>query len=80
LPEMVYSVLLIATGIVGLYFSTMSLLNPESAKRYAETGPKAWLGRKAFDAENISKLNRRVFLPLGVVISSGLIVIGIHIW
>ena len=74
------ALLFIGTGLVGLYFSARSLLDIEFAERYAETGPKAWLGRKAFGTENLSTINRRVFLPLGVVISSGLILIGVHIW
>jgi hypothetical protein len=80
LPEITYSLLFIGAGLVGLYFSTGSLLDPEFAKKYAETGPKAWLGRKAFGAENRPNLNRRILLPLGVVISFGLILIGILIW
>ena len=78
--EMFYSLLLIGTGVVGLYFSVMSLLNPAFAEKYAERGPKAWLGRKIFGTDNLSTINRRIFLPLGVAISFGLILIGVLIW
>jgi hypothetical protein len=80
LSETIISMIFIGAGLVGLYFSARSILNPEFARIYAETGPKAWLGRRAFGAENLSSLNRRLFLPLGVVISSGLILIGIYLW
>ena len=65
---------------MGLYFSARAIIDPDFARRYAEPGPKAWLGRKVFGDDNLSSLNHRIFLPLGVVVSSGLIIIGIHIW
>jgi hypothetical protein len=80
LAEVFYSLLFVGAGVVGLYFSIRSLLNPAFAKTYAETGPKAWLGSRASGAENLSMMNGKVFLPLGGAISLGLVLLGIQIW
>lgn len=46
MTEIIYSLFLIGIGILSLFFSIKSLMNPAFAKKYIETGPKAWLGIK----------------------------------
>jgi hypothetical protein len=75
--EGIYSVLLIGTGIVGLYFSTKALVNPTFARKYVETSPKVWLWRRHFGIEKTLNMTRKIFLPLGILISLGLIALGI---
>jgi len=75
--EIVYSLLLIGIGILGLYFSLMSLINPAFAEKYFERSPKAWLGRKILGAERASIINRKVTLPLGIAFGLGLILAGV---
>lgn len=75
--EEIYSLLLVGTGIVGLFFSIMALVDPAFARKHVETSPKVWLWRKYFGTEKALIMTRKIFLPLGIVISSGLIILGV---
>jgi hypothetical protein len=77
MAEEIYSVLFMGTGIVGLYFSVKALVDPAFARKYVETSPKVWLWRKYFGAEKALIMTRKIFLPLGIVISLGFIILGI---
>jgi len=77
MAEGIYSLLLVGTGIVGLFFSIMALVNPAFARKHVETSPKVWLWRKYFGVEKALVWTRKIFLPLGIVISLGLIILGI---
>lgn len=73
----IYSVILVGTGIVGLFFCIKALLDPKFARKHVETSPKVWLWRKYFGTEKALILTRKIFLPLGIVISVVLIISGI---
>lgn len=75
--EEIYSLLLVGTGIVGLFFSIQALVDPAFARRHVETSPKVWLWRKHFGTERALIMTRKMFLPLGIAISLGLIILGI---
>jgi len=77
MTEIIYSLFLIGIGILSLFFSIKSLMNPAFAKKYIETGPKAWLGRKIFGTEKVSIINRKIFLPLGIILGLGFIFVGV---
>jgi len=55
----------------------LALVDPAFARKHVETSPKVWLWRKYFGTEKALVVTRKIFLPLGVVISSGLIILGI---
>jgi hypothetical protein len=65
----------IGLGILSLYLSIRSLLDPAFSRKYVETNPKAWLGRKLFGGK-ASSLNRRLFLPLGIILGICFILVG----
>ena len=67
------------TGIVGLFFSIIALVNPAFARRHVETSPKVWPWRKYFGTEKALIVTRKILLPLDVVISLGLIILGISV-
>jgi hypothetical protein len=75
--EGIYSILLVGTGIVGLYFSAKALVDPAFARKHVKTSPKVWLWRRHFGIEKTLDITRRIFLPLGIVISLGLITVGV---
>jgi hypothetical protein len=77
MAEEIYSLLLVGTGIVGLFFSTKALVDPAFARKHVETSPKVWLWRKHFGVERTLIMTRKIFLPLGIIISLGLIALGI---
>ncbi len=77
MAEEIYSLLLVGTGIVGLFFSILALVNPTFALKHVETSPKTWLLRKQYGTEKALDITRKIFLPLGVIISLGLIILGI---
>ena len=77
MAEEIYSSLLVGAGIVGLFFSVKALRNPTFARMHVETSPKVWLWRKYFGVEKALIMTKKIFLPLGIVISLGLIVVGI---
>ncbi len=78
--EEIYSLLLVGTGIVGLFFSIQALVDPAFARRHVETSPKVWLWRKHFGTERALIMTRKMFLPLGIAISLGLIILGITLF
>jgi hypothetical protein len=75
--ETIYSLLLVGAGIVGLFFCIWALVDPAFARRHVETSPKAWLWRKYFGIEKALTMTKEIFLPLGIIISVGLIISGI---
>ena len=75
--EEIYSLLLVGTGIVGLFFSIKALVDPAFARKHVETSPKVWLWRRHFGVEKALTITKKIFLPLGIVISLGLMVLGI---
>jgi hypothetical protein len=77
MSEMIYSLFLIGLGILSLFLSIKSLLDPAFAKKYFETSPKAWVGRKIFGAEKASIINRKIIFPLGIIFGFGFIFAGI---
>lgn len=76
MAEIIYSLLLVGTGLVGLFFSIWALVNPAFARKHVETSPKVWLWRRHFGVEKALTMTREIFLPLGVIISLGLIILG----
>jgi len=78
--HIIYSVLLVGAGIIGLIFCIFALINPTFAKRHTETSPKIWLWRKYFGVERALYLTRTIFVPLGIIISIGLIISGVGLY
>ena len=77
MAEEIYSLLLVAAGIIGLYFSIKALVDPAFARKHVETSPKVWLWRKLYGTEKALVMTKKIFLPLGIVISLCLLIIGI---
>ena len=77
MTEIILSLFLIGIGVLSLVLSIKSLMDPAFAKKYFETSPKAWLGRKIFGAEKASIINRKIFFPLGIIFGFGFIFVGI---
>jgi hypothetical protein len=77
MAEIIYSLLLVVTGFVGLFFCILAMVHPAFAKKHVETSPKVWLWRKYFGVEKAYVMTRKLFLPLGIVISLSLIIFGI---
>ena len=77
MTEIILSLFLIGIGVLSLVLSIKSLMDPTFAKKYFETSPKAWLGRKIFGAEKASIINRKIFLPLGIILGLGFIFVGV---
>lgn len=77
MAEEIYSLLLVGTGIVGIFFSIKALVDPAFARKHVETSPKVWLWRKYFGTEKALIMTKKIFLPLGIIISLGLIILGI---
>lgn len=77
MAEEIYSLLLVGAGIIGLFFSIKALVDPAFARKHVETSPKVWLWRKYFGTEKALIMTRKIFLPLGIVISLVLIILGI---
>ena len=76
MAEEIYSLLLVAAGIIGLYFSIKALVDPAFARKHVETSPKVWLWRKYYGTEKALIMTRKI-LPLGILISLCLIIFGI---
>ena len=64
---------------VALYFQYRLLSDSKFAEMYARKSPKAWLWRKLFGVEKTVELMRKVFVPVGVVISALLILAGFYL-
>ena len=77
MAEIIYALFLIGIGILSLFFSIKSLMNPAFAKKYVETSPKAWLWKKIFGTEKTSIINQKIFLPLGIILGLGFIIVGV---
>ena len=76
MAEVIYALLFVGVGILGLVLSIKSL-DPAFAKKYVYTNPKAWLLRKLFGVEKASIIIRKISIPLGIVISLVFIILGI---
>lgn len=77
MAEIFCSLFLIGLGILSMFLSAKSLMNPEFARRYFENSPKAWLGRKIFGDKKASDINRKIIFPLGIIFGFGFIFAGI---
>ena len=75
MTAIIYSLFLIGIGIISLFFSIKSLIDPAFAKKYVDTNPKAWLWRKLFGEP--SAITKKFFLILAIIIGFGFIFVGI---
>lgn len=69
--------LLIAVGIIDMFYAIKFLTNPTFAMKYIKESPKAWLWGKLFGVEKAIKVTRKIFAPLGIVLGILLITVGI---
>ena len=74
---MIYSLLLIAIGLISIYYSVRFLTNPKFAKNYIEKNPKALIWRKIFGIQRAIKISKIIFIPTGILIAIYLIILGI---
>ena len=66
--------------LAGGYFlirNIMHLNNEDKLRHYVETSPKAKLWVKKFGEEKTLHLTKKYFLPLGILVSLGLVTVGI---
>ena len=77
MTKIIYSLFLIGLGILSLILSIKCLIDPAFAKKYFETSPKAWLGKKIFGTEKASIINKKIIFPLGIILGLGFILAGI---
>ena len=70
------SLLLVAGGLY-FGFRNLRLLRNEAALReYVRNSPKAALWVKKYGLEGATKMTRESFLPLGLLISAGMVALG----
>ena len=75
-----YAVAIIAAGIFSLVMAIRFLVDKSFGEKYITESPKAFIWRKMFGEEKAYKLTKRIFAPLGVVVSLGLIITGTYIF
>ena len=71
-----FAIFVLIVGIFYLYRIIRSYKNPDFLKKYIETSPKALIWRKKFGVEKAIEITRKYFLPLGLIVSIGLIAYG----
>lgn len=67
--------------LAGTFFfirNIIQLRNEEKLRRYLQTSPKAALWIKKLGVEKTVSLSKKVFLPIGCIIS--LVMVGIGVW
>ena len=69
--------LLVIVGAVTLVRNLLMLRDPTKIVAYVETSPKAALWRNKLGIERTVELSKRYFLPLGSLVSVGLIAVGV---
>ncbi len=74
-----YAVAVIAAGIFSLVMAIRFLVDKSFGETYIKESPKAFIWRKMFGEEKAYKITKRIFAPLGIVVSSGFIITGIYI-
>ena len=65
--------------IVGIYFGLRNirfLRNEAALREYMQNSPKAALWVRKYGLDGATKIARKSFLPLGLVISAGMMVFG----
>ncbi len=75
----IFAIFVLIVGIFYLYKIIRSYKNPEYLKKYIETSPKALIWRKKFGVEKAVTITRKYFLPLGFIVSIGLISYGAYL-
>ncbi len=75
----IYALLALLIGLLTLFRIVRALKNPDYLKNYIETSSKAFLWRKIFGVEKTIELTRKIFLPVGLILSIFLIGYGIYV-
>lgn len=73
-----YSVALIAAGIFSLIMAIRFIVDKNFGERYIRESPKAFIWRKIFGEEKAYKMTKTIFAPLGIVISTGMLIMGVY--
>ncbi len=77
MEDFIIALVLIIIGCLNLFFSIRFLRKPDYAENYIKKNPKAFLLRKILGEEKAYKITKKVFVPLGIIISSLLILGGL---
>ncbi len=73
-----YSVAIIAAGIFSLIMAIRFIVDKNFGERYIRESPKALIWRKIFGEEKAYKMTKTIFAPLGIVISTGMLIMGVY--
>ena len=72
----IYALLCLVFGLFFFIRNIRYLFNSQALRHYVATSPKAYLWQKKFGIEKTIKLTKNIFLPIGILISLGLIILG----
>jgi hypothetical protein len=75
----ILSVLCILAGIFGLITCIRLYTDKQFGENYIKKSPKALIWRKLFGEEKAYKLTKTIFAPIGLVLGSALIIIGLYL-
>ena len=73
-----FGVIILIVGIISLIRVARSYSNNEYLRNYIETSPKAIIWRNKFGVEKAMDITKKVFLPIGLVVSLALISFGAY--
>jgi hypothetical protein len=73
-----YSIIIIAVGIYSLVMAIRFITDKNFGERYIRESPKAFIWRRIFGEEKAYKMTKKIFAPLGIAVSTGIIIMGIY--
>ncbi len=73
-----YSIAIIAAGIFSLVMAIRFIVDKDFGERYVRESPKALIWRKLFGDDKAYKMTKTIFAPLGIAISTGMIMMGTY--
>ena len=76
---MFYSILMIVVGIFNLSITIRFFVSKTFGEEYIRKSPKAWLWRKIFGEEKAYQMTKKIFAPLGMIMSICFIAFGIYL-
>ena len=75
----IYALLILLVGIINFYYAIKAIKNKNFLENYVKKSPKAFIWRKMFGKDEATKIIRKVFAPIGIIIGSVLILFGFYL-
>jgi hypothetical protein len=76
--SIIYASLCILAGIFGTVTCIRFYVDKQFGENYIRKSPKALIWRKLFGEEKAYRISKTIFIPLGLVMSSVLIIVGLY--